>query len=372
MQIINQKEFSYGTINSIEDIAIPRGAASDSKNWQTSGTKIELRRGYARLGLTDAGAGRVSGLIVAKKADGTEIVVKSHARKISYYDATTDDFIEIGTDILPVAANDEDISFANYQPLYGPELHWNSPNTGPYKLKTANMGDYVSLYDSTKNFKGRIAIKQNRTFLWDRRGTGTVKDQTGLYGSYIDKDENTDFTQISGEAIGSSGSLTYTGILAFKAGGAMRTCLEVTFTDTSETFIDDLNGVLVGSAGGTGTINYTTGAYSVTFAIAAVGSVTATYRWENSTANGICDFTKSATRTAGQGFIFRQDENGSPFQNLMSINETEYCFHKTKTWALTLSKDDTVATNYIYRDRVQLMEFTMLMILMRMTHTSDF
>jgi hypothetical protein len=351
MQNLTQKEFKYGIIDSIDPQSLPRGASAGSSNWLTIGSKIELRRGYLLLG-ADAGAGRVSGLCTGVKADGTEVLIRSRGRKVEYYSTATSLWVEIGSDVLPVAADGEDISFSLYQPLYGPEVHWNSPNTGPYKIKVANPGDYVSLYDSTKNFKGYIKIKQNRTFLWNRAGTGTVTDFTGLYGSYIDKDEATDFTAVTAEAIAGAGPTNYTGTLAFKAGDAKRTCFEVTFTDTSETFIDDLAGNLVGSAGGTGTINYTTGAFSVTFAVATVGAVTATYRWENATSTGICDFTKNGTRTAGQGFVFRQDDGSTPMQNLLGLGSTEYCMHRRKTWALTLSADDTEATNYLYRDRV--------------------
>jgi len=354
MQLAN-KNFIHGTIDSVEANAIPRGASSASLNWITEGNKISLRRGYLRLG-SDAGTGKVTGLIVGTKADGTEIPFRTRARKVEYYNATTEDWVEIGTDILPVGADGLDIAFAKYSGLSGPEIHFNSPEAGPHKIKVANPGDYISLYDAAKNFKGYISIKQNRTFLWHRTGTGTVTDKTGLYGSYIDKDEATDFTQISAEAIGGSGT-TRTGTLAFKAGGAKRNCLEVTFTDGTETFFDDLSGNLVGSAGGTGTINYTTGAYSVTFNAVAGGAVTATYRWEDSTATGICDFTKSATRTAGQGFIFRQDDGGSDMQNIMGIGGTEYCLHKSKSWALTLSNDDTEAANLLFRDRVGIPNF---------------
>lgn len=355
MQLSN-KNFTYGIISSIEPQSIPRGAASNSLNWVTENSKISLRRGYLRLG-SDAGAGAVTGLVVGTKADGTQIIFRSRGRKVEYYDETTSDWIEIGSDILPVDADGEHISFSKYSGLSGPEIHFNSPNCGPKKIKVANPDDYIDLYDSARNFKGYISIKQNRTFLWNRQSTGTSPDKTGLYGSYIDKDEATDFTQISAEAIGSAGSLTYTGTLAFKAADAQRNCLEVTFTDGVETFIDNLSGNLVGSAGGTGTINYTTGAYSVTFASAAAGSVTATYRWEDSTNGGIVDFTKSSPRTAGQGFVFRQDDGGSDMQNVMGIGGTEYCMHKTKTWALTLSADDTAATNLLFRDRVGIPNF---------------
>jgi hypothetical protein len=106
--------------------------------------------------------------------------------------------------------------------------------------------------------------------------------------------------------------------------------------------------VLTGSLGNTGTINYTSGAFTTT----ASGAGTADYQWENSNNNGITDFTKSAPRTAGQGFVFRQDDGGSPTQNVCSYGETEYCLHKRLAYALTLTATDTAATNLIYRDNV--------------------
>lgn len=351
-------KFPYGIIDSIEDTAIPRGAASRSLNWMTDGSSISVRRGQARLGLTEnLGSGRITGYIVAEKADGTKIPFRTRLRKVEYYDATTDEWVEVGTDILPVAASGQDITLSPYQSITGSQLWLNSPNCGPIKIMVANPGSYTSMYDSSKNFKGYIKIKQNRMFLWNRTATGTATDKTGLYGSYVDKDEATDFTQISAEVAGSGNGIltTFTGTLAFKAAGPKRTCFEVTFTDGVETFIDDLNGILVGSAGGTGTINYTTGDFSVTFAVAPAATpsnITATYRWEDSTSSGIADFTKSSPRTAGQGFVFRQDDGGGAFQNLFSINEVEYCFHERKTWALTIGATDTSATNLIFRGRV--------------------
>lgn len=122
--------------------------------------------------------------------------------------------------------------------------------------------------------------------MWD-----LANDKTGLYGSYIDEANSTTET---GEIIAD----TATGTLAFKAGDAKRTCFGVVITDTSSTevFTDNYNGVLVGSLGGTGTINYTTGAFTTSQS----GAGTATYQWEMSNNNGITDFTKSATRVAGQ------------------------------------------------------------------------
>jgi hypothetical protein len=82
------------------------------------------------------------------------------------------------------------------------------------------------------------------------------------------------------------------------------------------------------------------------------GVGTATYQWENSNSTGITDFTKSTPRTAGQGFIFRQDDGGGDAKSVASYGDTEYCFHRLKTWALTLTATDTNATNLIYRDNV--------------------
>lgn len=351
MDSITIQNFQYGTINSIDDQSIPDAAASSSLNWVTEGTKIQLRGGYFRLGTTNNATGPITGLRVAKVVglnNTTSHIFRKRGRKLEYYNATTDDWAECGTDVFPAGTENDHVSMENYHSITGSQLHVNGPSIEPLKVMVANPGSYANVYDSSKNFKGYIRLKQNRTFLWNRGGS--TKDTTGLYGSYIDKDEASDFTQISGESASTSGTL------AFKAGGAKRVCFEVTFTDGTETFTDNLDGTLTGSAGGTGTINYMTGAYALTFAGAA-GSVTATYRWEDCTANGICDFTKSATRTAGQGFIFRQDDGGGKTQGIASIGGTEYCLHEVKTWALTLSADDTEATNLIYRERVGIPNF---------------
>jgi hypothetical protein len=178
-----------------------------------------------------------------------------------------------------------------------------------------------------------------------------------LYGSYID---NPQYTTVTAETVGSGNGVqtTFTGTLAFKSGDAKRTCFAVSIFESggaAEVFTDDYNGVLTGSAGGTGTINYMTGAFSVTFAAAPANSannIKATYQWENSTDQGVMDFSKSAPRTAGQGFVFRQDDGGGDVQNVLSYGDVEYCMHRLKTWALTLTATDTNATNLIYRDNV--------------------
>jgi len=344
------ENFFTGLVTRLEPQSIPRGAASDSLNFVTKGDRIELRRGSKLLGTTlNTGTGKITGLRVGTREDGTQVAFRTRGRKIEYYDTATEEWIESGSDVLPVAASGEDISIEPYQNLAGAFMYFSSPNSSIYKIHLANPGSVTDL--SSTAFRGKMTISQNRMLLWDQKGSTGGKDDTGVYGSYVDKDEVTDYTQISAEAIGAAGSLTYTGTLAFKAAGAKRTCFEVTFTDGTETFVDNRNGVLVGTAGGTGTINYTTGAYSVTFAAVAGGSVTSTYRWEDATSAGIADFSKSSPRTAGQGFVFRQDDGGGSVQRILTYEAVTYCLHRLKTWVIEITNTDTSATNLPFRDK---------------------
>lgn len=358
MVIREYRDFKYGVVNSIEARTIPAGAASAALNWITKGDKIELRRGFAVLGTELSGSGKVTGIHVGFKADGTEVLFRTRGRKVEYYDSDdlggTMDWIEIGSNTLPAAADGEDVSFDNYQNLAGAQTWLSSPNSGLYKIMTANPGNIKNMYDSSKNFKGYIRIKQNRTFLINKRGGQSAVanqiDKTGVYGSKID---TLNFTTVTAESIGTGDGLTKTFSGTLSQISSVRTVFGLSITDGTETFTDDYSGVLTGSLGGTGTINYTTGAYSVTFntAPANLQAITADYQYENATSGGIADFTKSSPRTAGEGFVFRQDDGGD-IQSIMSIGNTEYCLHTKKAWQLTLTSDDTDATNYIYRKKV--------------------
>lgn len=125
-----------------------------------------------------------------------------------------------------------------------------------------------------------------------------------------------------------------------------------------ELFSDDYNGGFTSDLGGTGTINYATGAVTLSFNTAPVNSgvVGVTYQWENSRNNGIADFTVSTTmgvRVPGSGIKFRQDAGGGPIQNIKVYGTIYYCFHLTTCWTLTDTKgDDSAWTNEIYRAMV--------------------
>ena len=338
-----------GQNTSVKDLkTLKPGVSPDALNWITSREldSIALRRGYARLGTTEqVGNGKVTGIGVGVRYDGTQVVWYSHDRKVKYYDAAADDTVEVGTDLLPTAADGEDVWFQPYQSLSGSFMYLGSSNSGAYKIPAANPGSAVD--QAVNNYRFKVFhIGQNRSFAGQRNGTSAGnKDSTGLYLSYIDKDQLSDYTHVTAEAVGAAGSLAYSGTLA--AAGAPKTIMYLEITDGVETFKDDRNGNLVGSAGGTGTINYATGAYSVTFNAVAAGPVTADYYHETSTTTGILDYTGSAN---GQGKSFRQDDGGGNLMAIFNINTIEYCFHLLKTWQLTTTLDDTTSTNLPYRN----------------------
>ena len=124
----------------------------------------------------------------------------------------------------------------------------------------------------------------------------------------------------------------------------------ITDTSSSEVFTDNYNGVLTGSLGGTGTINYTTGAFTTSQS----GAGTATYQWEMSNNNGITDFTKSATRLAGEGFLFRQDEGGDAILNVTYLDGSYWSLKSKSAYKLTIGADDTTANNNVFRTNLGL------------------
>jgi hypothetical protein len=335
----------YGINTAIKDRkALKAGFSPDSLNWITTkeNDAIELRRGYARLGLTEVtGNGEVTGIGVATGYDGNNQLWFSYDRKIKYYDAVLDDVVEIGTDLLAEDADGEDVWFQPYSGLGGAYMLFGSPNSSVYKSPVANPGEAVD--QLTNNYRwGVFHVGQNRVFAGQRNGTVSGNnDKTGLYLSYIDKDQLSDFTQVTGEAIAS-----FPHTMAQITG--VRTACYVSVTDTVETFKDDRNGNLVGSAGGTGTVNYATGEIDLTWgAGSAGGAITCDYYYETATTAGVLDFTGSGV---GQGKSFRQDDGGGNLMAIFNINTTQYCFHQNRTWQFQSSLDDTESTNLPYRN----------------------
>lgn len=338
------RDFKYGVINAIEPSEIPNGSMSASLNMLTMGDRIEMRRGSKIMGTDQSTGAQVAGLGVATKLDasGTQVLFRKRTgtQKFEYYDEVTSDWLETGTNAANEASNNDDFAFDFYDSQTGAQAFWSSPNSSIYKIMVANPGSITDLLSTI--YRGYIRIKQSRMFLWNRKaasGSG-ANDEQNPYLSYID---NRQFTTVTAEA-----TTSLLGTLAFKAGGSKRTCfgVKITLTGSGEVFVDNRDGTLTGSLGNTGTINYTTGDY--TLSIAGVG--TCDYQWEDSTNQGIADFSFSGTRTAGQGNVFLQGDGG-PLKSIETYGEVEYCGHAFKTYALQNGIDDTQATNLIFRDR---------------------
>lgn len=343
----------FGINTAVKDLkTLKPGVSPDSLNWITAKEKdsISLRRGYVRLGTSQqTGNGKVTGIGVGVRYDGVQVPWYSHDRKIKYYNAATDDVVEVGTDLLPAGASGEDVWFQPYQSLAGSYMYLGSANSGVYKIPAANPGSAVD--QSVSNYRFKVFhIGQNRSFAGQRNGTTAGnKDATGLYLSYIDKAQLSSFTQVTGEAYGTGDGVTKTVAHTLAVISAPKTAMYVSVTDSVETFTDDRNGNMVGNLGGTGTVNYATGAVSVTFntAPANLAAITCSYYHETATSTGILDYSGGAN---GQGKSFRQDDGGGNLMAIYNLNEIEYCLHLLKTWQLKTSLDDTATTNLTYRN----------------------
>lgn len=333
--------FSKGVHNLLDAEAIPTEAASDSNNWYTNDGRLNLINGKVIVGAQGA-AGSVTGEIFGYKADGTKVHFRKIGSKIQYLNGTT------WTDVVTGLTSTADYSFANYSSLAGTFTYAIGVD-GIYKIHTANPQSYTSMYDSTKNFKGKAIIDKGRMLMWDLEN-----DKTAIRGSYID---NTTDTTVTNEVLGTGDgtTTTFTGTLAFKTGTPKATAYDIAIVAGSITGQDDNLGTFIGT-GITGTINYTTGAYSITFttAPALAVQILGTYVYQNTNVHGITDFTHSATRLAGEGFRISQDEGGDPILNVLIGTGGYYSMKSQSTYLFSIDTTDLVLTNNVYRKEIGL------------------
>ena len=326
--------FTKGTWNLGDDENIPKDAAQSSSNWLTQDGRIRLVNGRFLIGAEGA-SGKISGLHYGYKVDGSKVLYRKISTKIQYLNGS------IWTDCVTGLTANADYTFSNYSSLSG-AFTFATGVDGIWKFINSHPTSPINM-TSTVNFKGWSIIDKGRMLLWNR-----PEDKTGLYGSYIDRQNATTQTTVTGEAIVDVAS----GTLAFKAGGATRNCFAVVITDTSsgEVFTDNYLGVLIGSVSGTGTINYATGAFTIT---GQSGAGTASYLWEDSNAKGVTDFRHTATRIASEGFQFPQDIGGDAILNvLVGLDGAYYSMKSQSAYRLVLPEDDVSlsgTTNEVYR-----------------------
>lgn len=328
--------FGSGTHNRVDSEDIPKDAASRSLGWLTKDGRIELMGGRQLIGAAGA-TGKSSGEHVAYKTTGEVVrfraIYDGTNSKIQYLNSSS-----VWTNTITGLLG-SDFTFSNYASLAGNFVYVSSPEDGIFKIVTANPGSYVALYASATNFKGYNFIDKGRMIMW-----GVDDDPTGLYGSTIDPQDSGVYTTVASEAI----TAVESGTLAFKAGGATRTCFGVSITDTSsgEVFTDNYDGTLTGDAGGTGTINYMSGAFTIT---GQTGAGTADYQWEDSNSGGITDFTKSSPRQASEGFIVRQDAGGDAIKVVIPFDGSYFSFKERSVYQFTPDAADESPTNQLIR-----------------------
>lgn len=419
----------WGGLNTyIKDLKmLEDGQTPDSLNWITGryGDHIELRRGSALLGLTNiAGVGNVTSIGVGQTHNQVQVPFFTYGQKIKYYNATTGDTVEAGSNILPLAAASDSLSIMPYSSVAGDFVYITSPNSSIYKIPTANPGSVVDL--KSTNFRGHAKIDSNVMFMWNRNDTYNNKYTGVLYESKSDGTQvlsgygnNTAQTLATGngatklytgtvpgyvanttvfntEVVGAiSAGISVTGITKatlavvtannhglvagdplFMTGVVGMTQINgligfvTTVTDANtivisinssaftayssggtlykaEYWIDDKNGGMNSSAGGTGTINYATGAYSITFITAPLNAVViyTQYYYEGATGS-IADFvTAPAT-------FFNQYDGGGDLVAVFPFDQVEYCFHLLKTWYLNINA--ATPTNLPYRSQLGL------------------
>lgn len=333
--------FIYGVQNKIPDEKVESAAATDSNNWVTVDGNIELARGRETVGnFGDIGCN--CGQIFAPKVDGTKIHFQKIKNKIQYFDGST------WQDIITGLTDNAQYTFASYISLAGAYVFAGGVD-GLYKIAVANPGDYKDMFNSSKNHKGFILINDQRMFLWNRFD-GTP-DKNALYLSKIDPQDG-NYTTVSNESIGTGDGVTtnFTGTLTEATGKRFVFGLSLDTNPASVTAVDDYLGNISGT-GVSGTINYATGAYDITFdtAPAAAADIRVSYQYEDSNSGGITDFTFSSPRTAGEGDILPQEFLGEAIQNVEVFEGRYYSFKKTVAYELDLTIDDTNATNVVYR-----------------------
>ncbi len=341
--------FGKGIQNRLEDDKISSGASSNSLGWRTKETSIELVRGKLLIGEEETSNNKVLGLHTAYKPDGTAVMFRKVNTVIQYYNTMT----LLWVDVITGLTDGAEYTFSDYSSLAGVFVYITGVD-GCFKIHPSYPADYIDLTNTTKSPTGtsdygRSMISNARMFAW-----GLEKAKTNLYLSYID---SINYTTITDEVIGSGDGVTktFSGSLLQVGTGSRQTGFAITFTDGAETFSDDQNGVLTGDAGGTGTINYTTGAYSVTFNTAPTSgtdNVLSTYQYEASNNGGITDFTFSSPRTAGQGDFFPQELGGSEIQNVLPKDGSYYSIKDSSVYKLFLSADDTNATNEVFNGNI--------------------
>lgn len=242
--------------------------------------------------------------------------------------------------------------FSTYSALAGIAV-----STGP--------GDTVGTGDgSTKIFGATLSkVPVAQPLIAGAIGTGfTITAITAATQSLVTTSSNTGFTPgqyilIEG-VVGTMGTALNGHICQVVQGGGEAFSINVDTTSlvyssggsayATEYFTDDQNGDLVSNLGGAGTINYGTGAVSVTFNTAPLNAIViqAQYYYQ-APYTGVEDFVPDEGAGAGTAYIFPQRDGGGSLNAVQPFQGQLYCFHAYRTWVATTDPNAAAATTNI-------------------------
>lgn len=180
----------------------------------------------------------------------------------------------------------------------------------------------------------------------------TVTSTTGfIAGEYIRVTGVTGMTEINGKIVKIINvidgtnlrvAIDSTGFTAYSSGGTIR---EMGYLE------DDYNGNLTGT-GGSGTVNYITGAITITTTnpVPNAETIKVDYQWENSNNKGITDFSYAEPRNPSEGFMVRQDEGGDAILKVeIGQDGAYYSMKEFSVYRFEIDATDENPVNLVFR-----------------------
>ena len=302
------------------------------------GDSFEIVPGAVILGTPLAASGRVAGLGIAQDVNGDDRLARVRDTYLEIWNPDTDSW-DVAKNNL---TDDVDTGIFGFRTPAGAFMLITSASDGPLRINLVNPTSVKDLYDAARNYRGIFPIYSNRGHVVARTGF-----ETTVYSSYIDNDFP--YTAVSNENIGTGDGVTVTFTDTLTNG--LVSARTVVVTAGAVTGTDDGEGNITGTGIASGTINYTTGAISVTFSAAPAGAaaVECDYSYETPNTEGVTDFTYNTPRQAGEGDVTLQFDGSDPTVMINEFRGTKYVFHERSIWTIVFNDDDTSVVNKVYR-----------------------
>lgn len=347
MRVEEISTWTKGIHNRYDSEVTPPQSIYSELNWINENGALSLDKDSALFGTSSAGT--TQSVEVFYGYNRTARIFKKAGTTVDYWNGTA--WVAI---ITGLGATDE-ITMNQYTANSGYFVYITGP-TGLWKVNLANPTTALSMFVSTKNYKGFSFIDKGRMFMW-----GVDGDPTGLYLSRIDP-QTLNYNVVTNEVgfTGNGTQTTFSGTLAFKSANPFAICFNITLVGSAVTAsgggADDNSAIIKPTSGTafTGTINYTTGQWTMTFTVAPPAGQTCnfSYVWEDSNANGITDFTLSNPRLQSEGAVIRMDYGGDRIVAMYPISGVYLVIKERTVYKFYMKDSDLNAQNDIFRTDV--------------------